>query len=198
MSEQQKLLIEVQKKIQVNTANFRAAKVNATMCEVNIKTYQRNMVELDRLHKVKMNNIQKQIDRYIRNLKDMNKTLDTLLEEKEDLYEELKAATHYGQVKCEHCLNYFTHQGLSRHKNTCGSKPEIKKEKEHKAEVKVIKDDIEARKAALKKELAELNKKKPKPVKVVKAKPELEPELEWPGDNGTTATSGEDTEITEK
>ena len=169
MSEQQKLLIEVQKKIQVNTANFRAAKVNATMCEVNIKTYQRNMVELDRLHKVKMNNIQKQIDRYVRNLKDMNKTLDTLLEEKEDLHEELKAATHFGQVKCEHCLNYFTDQGLSRHKKTCASKPANKIVKKHKEEIKEVADDIEARKAALEKELAELKKKKPKPVKVVKA-----------------------------
>lgn len=158
MTKQQELLIEVQKRIRVNTANLRAAKVNATMCEVNAKTYERNMVELDRLHKVKMNNIQKQIDRYIRNLKDMNKTLENLLEEKEALHLELKEATHYGQVKCEYCQNYFTTQGLSRHKNTCSSKPEIKVEKKHTKEVKEIKDDIEARKAALKKQLAELNK----------------------------------------
>ena len=159
MSERDKALIEVQKKIRINTANLKAATVNATMCEVNIKTYQKRMLKLDELHKDKMNRVQLQVNRYIKNLKNMHKTLDDLLKEKEALHMKLKEAIHHGEVSCEYCGKYYTSQGLARHKSTCSSKPEVKIVKKHKAEIDKDKEDIEARKAALKAELAELEKK---------------------------------------
>jgi hypothetical protein len=162
MSEQQKLLLEVQKAIRINTANIKAATVNATMCEVNAKTYERNMIELDRLHKIKLNNIQLQIDRYIDNLKDMHKRLDELLAEKEALHIELKEASHYGEILCEFCGKYFTSQGISRHRNTCISKPENRIVEEHKVEISDVGDDIEAKKAELEALMRQLNNIKAK------------------------------------
>jgi len=162
MSERDLALIEVQKEIKINTKNIAAATVNATMSEVNIKTYQKHMIKLDELHKEKLNRVQKQVDRYIKNLKDMHSTLDELLAEKEALHVKLKETSHWGQVQCEHCKNYFTDVGLTRHAKSCIAKPTNKLVDDDKAEIDTIKDDIEARKAALKKELAALEKKEPK------------------------------------
>ena len=167
MSERDLALIEVQRQIKINIKNIAAATVNATMSEVNIKTFQKHMITLDKLHKEKLNRVQKQVDRYIKNLKDMHSTLDELLAEKEALHVKLKETSHWGQVQCEHCQNYFTAAGLSRHANSCIAKPTNKLVEDDKAEIDTIKDDIEARKAALKKELAEIDKKeskKPKPI----------------------------------
>jgi len=196
MSEQQKILKEVTKAISLNIGNLQAAKVNAIMCEVNIKTYQKRLLKMDEIHKEKINSVQKQINRYIDNLKTMNKTLDDLLAEKEALHIELTEATHYGKEQCEYCLNYFTPSGIARHKNACASKPSNRAVKKHKTEIEVIVDEIEARKAVLEKELAALKKAKPKPKPKPKPVKVIEPE--WPEDNGTTTTSGEDTEITDK
>lgn len=162
MSERNKALLDVQKAIRINTANIKAATVNATMCEVNTKTYQKRLIELERLHKIKTNNVQKAVDRYIDNLKSMHNTLDDLLAEKEALHEQLKEAIHHGEVLCEWCLRYFSPQGLSRHRNTCISKPENKTVIEHKAEIIEVKEDIESKKAALLKELERLGKKSAK------------------------------------
>lgn len=156
MSEQQKALIEVQKDIRINTANLKTAKLSVIMCEVNIKTYQKQLLKLEELHKDKMNRIQLQVNRHVKNLKSMHKTLDDLVAEKETLHARLKQAIHHGEVLCEYCGKYFTSQGLSRHKNTCISKPANKIVEKHKEEIEDIKDDIEARKAALEKELAKL------------------------------------------
>jgi len=156
MSERDRILLEVQRAIGINNKNIKAATVNATMCEVNIKTYQKRLLKLDELHKAKMNRVQLQVDRYVKNLKNMHKTLDDLLAEKEELHVKLKDASHFGMIKCEHCRKYFTSQGLARHKNTCSSKPVNKTVEADKEEIKEIKDDIEARKAALEKELAKL------------------------------------------
>jgi len=162
MSEKKKKAIEVEKAIRINTANIKAATVNATMCEVNAKTYENNMIELDRLHKIKMNNIQLQIDRYIDNLKEMHKVLDDLLAEKEALHLELKEVFHYGEIICEFCGKYFTSQGISRHRQACSSKPVNKAIVEHEAEITEVSVDIDARKAALLAEIKRLEKVKPK------------------------------------
>lgn len=158
MSEQQRILIEVQKEISVNNKNITAATGDVVVCEVNVKTYQRMLIKLEELHKVKIDKVQKQIDGYIRNLKDMHGVLDDLLAEKEALHVKLTEATHYGKEQCEWCKNYFTPTGLPRHKSACASKPVNKIVKKHKAEIDKTTDDIEARKLALKKELAELEK----------------------------------------
>ena len=159
MSEQKRKAIEVNNLIRINTANIKAATVNATMCEVNIKTYQKRLLKLDELHKEKMNRVQLQVNRYVKNLKNMHNTLDDLLAEKEALHLQLKEAFHHGKEQCEWCLNYFTPTGLPRHKSACASKPVNKVVKKHKEEIIETTDDIEARKAALKKELADLQKK---------------------------------------
>ena len=104
MSERDKTLIEVQKLIKINTANITAATGSVVMVEVNVKTYQRMLIKLDKLHKVKMDKVQKQIDGYVRNLKDMHGVLDDLLAEKEDLHKQLKETIHHGEVQC--CLLY--------------------------------------------------------------------------------------------
>ena len=159
MTEQQRILIEVQREISVNTKNIKAATVSATMCEVNIKTYQKRLLKLDDLHKKRMNSVQKGVDRYVRSLKDMHKTLDELLIEKEALHVRLTDATHFGKEQCDWCKNYFTPTGLPRHKSACASKPVNKIVKKHKAEIVKTTDDIEARKEALKKQLADLEGK---------------------------------------
>ena len=156
---------------------IKAAKVNAVMCEVNIKTYQKRLLKLEELHKEKMNRVQLQVDRYVKNLKNMNKTIDDLLEEKEAIHLQLKEIYHYGLEQCEFCKNYFKPSGLARHKSACASKPVNKKIKKHEKEITDEVAKNEARKAALEKELAALKKKAQKAPKP-KPKPEPEPELE--------------------
>ena len=158
MSERQIALIKVQKAIAINNGEIKATNVNAIMSEVNVKTYKKHIIELDRLHKIKINNVQKQVNRYIKNVKTMHDRLDALLKVKEELHLELKAASHYGKLQCEWCLNYFTSQGLSRHKTACASKPVNKVVDKHKTEIQKDKLDIAARRAKLQKELDELKK----------------------------------------
>lgn len=158
MSERKITLAKIQKVIARNNGEINATHVNAVMAEVNINTYKKHIIELDRLHKIKINNVQKQVNRYIESAKNMHDRMDTLLKEKEALHLELKEAIHYGEVQCEWCLNYFTSQGISRHKTACISKPSNKAVEEDKEEIKGIKDDIAARRAMLQKELDELKK----------------------------------------
>ena len=176
MSKRQIELARVQKAIAKNNTKLKTARQDSVLSEVRIKQCESQIDYQTLLYNDIVNKLKLEIEDAINNAKKLHDNLEDLLEEKESLHLKLKEATHFGQVKCEHCLNYFTQQGLTRHKNSCAAKPEIKIEKKHKAEVKVIKDDIEARKVALKKELAELNKKKPKPVKVVKPTPPPEQE----------------------
>ena len=158
MNERDIVLAKVQKAITRNNGEIKATHVNAVMQEVNIKTYKKHMIELDRLHKDKMNKVQLQVNRYVESAKNMHDRMDELLEEKEALHVELKEAIHYGKIQCEWCLNYFTSQGLARHKTACISKPANKVVEESKEEIDDVKEGIEARKAALQKELAELEK----------------------------------------
>jgi len=158
MSERDRALIEVQKLIKINTGNINATTVNATMCEVNIKTYQKHLLKLDELHKEKMNKVQLQVDRYVGNLKTMHTKLDDLLAEKEALHKQLKAASHWGMIQCEYCFKYYTSTGITRHTNACASKPTNEVVEKHKAEIDEVSEDIEARKAKLREELKSLEK----------------------------------------
>ena len=109
-----------------------------------------------------VNKFRLEINDAVENAKLLHDNLERLLKEKESLHVELKKAANYGKKQCEYCEKYFTIAGLSRHQANCSGKPETKVDKQHDEEVKEIKDDIEARKAALKKELAALEKKEPK------------------------------------
>ena len=193
MSERQLELDRVSKLLKQNKQDLDDTKLNADQCEASITNYNKRLKYLANEYKYKEDLIQKQLTRAIKNAKNSHKKLDELISTKKDLHVKFKKANHYGEIQCEFCKKYFTQAGLSRHKNNCSSMPSKKKVDKVKAEITIEEDAIEARKAALEKELAELKKAKPKakpkPVKVVKAKPELEPEIEWPGDNGTTATN---------
>jgi len=158
MNERQIALAKVEKAMAENTRQIKAMKLNIIVCGADVKANNKHKIKLEKIYKDRVNKIQLRIEQSIRNIKFSDKTLDDLLEEKETLYVEFKAANHFGQPQCEWCLNYFSPQGIARHKAACASKPEIKIEKKHKEEVKDIKDDIEARKAALQKELDELKK----------------------------------------
>lgn len=159
MSEKQLALSKVKRTMEENSRQTKATNLNAIMCDVNIKTYQKNIRYQEKLHKDIIDKYEKQIKRAIENAELSHKRLDELLEEKEKLHLELKKASHYGMVICEYCGKYFTSQGLSRHKSNCSSKPAVKIVKKHEAEIKTDKEDIEAKKAALKAELAKLDKK---------------------------------------
>lgn len=158
MSEQSIALAKVQKAIARNNAEIKATHCSAVAVEVNVNTHKRLIVELDRLHKDKINRVQKQVNSCIESAKNAHDRLDALLIVKEELHLELRAATHYGKVECEYCGNYFTSQGLSRHKTACASKPVNKTVDKHKVEIEKDKEDIAARKAMLQKELDELKK----------------------------------------
>ena len=162
MSEQQIILIEVQKKIAKNNTKLKTANQDAVLAEVRIRQCESQIEYQTKLYNDIVNKFKLEIEDAIKNAKYLHDNLEDLLKEKEGLHVELKAATHYGKKQCEHCLKYFTIAGLSRHQNNCSGKPEIKIDKKHEVEVKEIKDDIEARKAALKKELAALEKKEAK------------------------------------
>ena len=159
MSEKKLALSKVKKALEENNRSFKMWTSNAVMAEVRVKTYQKMIPEAERLHNIKLEKIRAQVDRSVKNAKRAHKALDDLLEEKEQLHLDLKAASHYGMVKCEYCENYFTSQGITRHKSACSSKPEVKIVEKHKAEIKQDKEDIEAKKAALREELAKLDKK---------------------------------------
>ena len=158
MSERDLELRKVQKKIAKNTTKLKTAHQNAVLAEVQIKTCESQIEYQTLLYNDIVNKFKLEIEDAVGNAKFLHDNLEALLKEKETLHVELKGATHYGQVQCSHCEKYFTKQGLSRHENNCSRKPETKIDKKHGAEVKVIKDDIAARKLALKKELAAVEK----------------------------------------
>ena len=185
MSKINKIYLKINKALAENNRNFKMWNSNAIMAEVRVKTYQRMLIETERLHKMKLERIEAQVKRSVKNAKRAHKALEDLVAEKEDLHLQLKEATHFGKKQCEYCLRYFTSQGIKRHSESCASKPEIKVEAEHKEEVKEIKDDIEARKAALKEELKSLEKVSAKKLNNNEKKAEIiaeaiEPEVEVP------------------
>lgn len=159
MTERDIALDKVQKAIRKNTASIEAMTLNATWCKANIGAYESRITNEENLYNDRINKLRLQIDRAVKNAKKTHDNLDELLEEKEALHLELKAASHYGMDKCEHCNKYFTPQGIGRHRNACSMKPETKVIEKHKEEIKESKEDLEARKAALKKELDALEGK---------------------------------------
>lgn len=159
MSERDIALDKVQKAMKENADEIKANTLNATWCEANIGAYESRIENEKNLYNDRINKLNLQINRAVTNAKKTHDRLDELLEEKESLHLELKKASHFGMDQCEYCMKFFTPQGIKRHQDSCASKPEIKQEKKHKAEVVEIKEDVEAKKAALKKQLAELEKK---------------------------------------
>lgn len=158
MNERDIELGKVQRKLAQNISKIKTANQNAVISEVHIKTYKSQIEYQTKLYNDIINKLRLQIDRAVENSKLLHDRLEELLEEKETLHLELKKASHFGMELCEYCGKYFTPQGISRHKTSCASKPAVKVEKRHVAEVDEIKEDLETRKAALQKELEELEK----------------------------------------
>ena len=159
MTEQQIELDRVQKALVKNTQKIKTATQNAAISAVHIKTCESQIKYQDLLHNDRVNKLKAQIDRGVENSKLLHDKLEALLEEKEALHLQLKVAANFGRIQCEHCLRFFSPQGIKRHSESCASKPETKTEELHIFEVKEIKDDIEAKKAALQKQLADLEGK---------------------------------------
>ncbi len=158
MNERMIKSLEVQKEMAENVRLIKQWKLNSIMCENMIKTTEKLLRNEERLYNDRVEKLNKQSARALENAKISHKNLEKLLKEKEALHLKLKEATHIGEVLCEFCKKYYTPQGLSRHKAACAMKPSIKIVKKHEKEIKDDKKDLAARKAALKKELAALEK----------------------------------------
>ena len=158
MTERAIVLDKVQKAMAENSKQLKAWKLNAIMSEAKVKTTEKLLRNEERLYNDRVNKLKLAIDRAVKNAKISHKKLDELLEEKETLHSELKAASHFGKELCEYCKKYFTPQGITRHKTSCSMKPEVKIVKKHEKEIKEDKADLVARKAALQKELDDLEK----------------------------------------
>lgn len=159
MSEQDYKYLENKKKSEENNRQFKIWKLNAVMCEVNIKTYEKVIKNQEKLHNDIVNKLRLQIDRAVKNAKESYKNLDNLLKEKEDLHKELKIIHNFGKVPCPYCEKFYTPLGLPRHKSACSSKPEIKDAKEHKETMSLERKLLEAKKEALEKQIENLGKK---------------------------------------
>lgn len=158
MSERQLKIAEVKAEGRENNRLFRLAQEGEGMSKALIVSYQKQMTQLEKEYDLRMIELNERLQRVVNNAKIHHDIMDKLIEEKEEIHLRLKAAIHLGETQCEYCKKYFTPQGYSRHKNTCSMKPEIKVVKEHKAEMKETRDDLEARKAALQEELKALEK----------------------------------------
>lgn len=171
MSERDIELARVQKAIAKNNSKIKTANQNAVLATVNVENYESQIEYQTKLYNHIVDALKSQINRAIENAKLLDGKLEELLEEKESLHLELKAASHFGKEQCEYCNRYFTPQGIKRHRESCASRPESKIDKKHKEEVAEVKDGMDARQKALEDELAAIKKAKkakPKIVKVIK------------------------------
>jgi len=159
MNKQAIELDRVQKALRKNTSKLKTASQNAVIAKVSIENYESQIEYQTRLYNDIIYRLKLQIERAVDNAKLLHNSLDELIKEKEALHLELRAASNFGKKQCEYCRKYFSQQGIKRHSESCASKPEIKIEKKHKEEVTEIKEDLAARKAALKKELDDLEGK---------------------------------------
>ncbi len=153
---------KVNNEVRKNSEDIKAMLLNATWCEVNIKTYEKRIKHQELLFNDKKNKLIKQIDRAVENAKKTHDIVDDLLKQKEVLHAQLKKAHHFGMELCKFCERYFTPSGLKRHMTGCAKKPAVKKVAKHANEIKVEKANLEAKKAALiklkEKEIAALKK----------------------------------------
>ena len=129
--------------------------LSAGLSEVNVNKWQRQLVELERLHKDKIAKVELAIKRHVKNAKDCHKMLDDLLAKKTMVHAKMKESSNIGKIECEYCGRYYMPAGIARHKSACASKPKVKEVADRKAELIAEKKKIEARKAALDKEIAE-------------------------------------------
>ncbi|KKM04896.1 hypothetical protein LCGC14_1759640 [marine sediment metagenome] len=156
MSEKNLKINEVKKESAENTRNIKLAQTTAGMSEAYITNYRKQLIKLKDIYELRKKDLESRLKRQIDNTKTSHDIIDALVANKEVIHAKLKAAIHLGEEQCEYCKNYYTPQGLSRHKTTCSMKPAKKIIKKHQEEIKEAKVDVEARRAALKKQLEQL------------------------------------------
>ena len=148
----------VKKKMKENREAIASWNLNAIMCENAIKTIDSQKEHQSKLYKDVMNKLDDAQARAFKNAKTSHKKLEGLITEKESLHEELKAAIHVNETKCEYCNNYYTSQGYSRHKSNCSFRPEaIIIEKSQKT-LDVDKENLLKQKVEIERKIAEAKK----------------------------------------
>ena len=159
MSEKQLKIKEVEARVKENDRLILMAQQTAGISQSFILNYTKRIEQIKIEHKKRIGWFERQLKRVIKKYEDANKEVDRLIEEKETIHTELKAAIHLGEILCEYCKRYFTPQGFGRHKNSCSMKPAVKTVKNH--EKSIVDDKIEAekRKAEIQEELAKIDKK---------------------------------------
>lgn len=160
MSEKDLKILEVKKEMEINQSKIRGAQHNAGACNAYISNYKKRLKQIADEYGLRKTEFEAKLSRQIHNAEVTQDILEKLLKEKEELHIKLKAAIHYGEVKCKHCDRYYTPQGLARHEAACSMKPQVKKIKEKEAEIKDDKKELADQKAQLEAEIAELQKKK--------------------------------------
>ena len=151
MNEKDYKINEIHKKITKNKQTIESVKFDTAMSESYVLSHQKQLIRLAKEYKLRDTELKTRLQRHINNTKRLHNALDKLIKEKEALHIELREAHNFGKTQCEYCERYFTPQGIKRHSDTCASKPEIKMEVEHIEEVKELKGDLAAKKAALNK-----------------------------------------------
>jgi hypothetical protein len=139
-----------------NNRSLERAQEAALTSEAYIINYQKQIERLKKEHKLRVADLQARLDRQIENAKTHHATIDELIINKEAIHEQLKSAIHLGESQCEYCGRYFTPAGLPRHQASCSAKPDAKIIEKHETELKESKEDLEAKKAELQRQLADL------------------------------------------
>ena len=158
MNEKQYKIEEVNKESRENSKQLELTKTSAGMSEAYIVNYQKQIKKLSKVYELRKKELETNLKRQVDNTIKHHKRIDTLIANKEIIHTKLKAAIHLGEIQCEYCNNYFSPQGISRHRNACASRPEKKVIKKEEAEIVEVKDDLEVRRLVLEKELKNIEK----------------------------------------
>lgn len=156
MSEREIKIRAAKQAAEENSRQLQREQSAANVSEAYIINYRKQIIRLEKEFKLRKEGLEEQLNRVIENAKFHHSEIDKLINNKEELHAQLKEAIHLGEAQCEWCGKYFTPQGLPRHQASCSAKPEAKVIEKHEEEIKESKEDLEAKKAALQKQLQEL------------------------------------------
>lgn len=182
MNEKDLKVLSAKKAMEENNVAITRAQEAAQTSEAYVINYQKQIEHLKKNHQLRLNDLQKQLNRVINNAKIHHDTIDNLIQKREELYQVFHETLHLGQVQCKYCSLYFKNEeSLARHEKACTARPEIKIAATHEADISQKKEELLARKAALEKELNEIKepeKKEEIPVEVlVEEKKQIAQEL---------------------
>ncbi len=160
MSEKNLKINEIRIANEENTRLIKLAETNAGMSGANILNYRKRLKQLIIECKLRAKEMKDRLKRALDNTKRYHDTIDELIENKEILHEQLKAAYHFGETQCKWCKRYYTPEGINRHKRTCSMKPKRKVVNKNKKQIDEHKKKQAARKKSLEREVIKKNVKK--------------------------------------